>query len=194
MVGWTTVCAWICILTSSYLYPAQLILGLVSAAHPNYVEKAWHVYLLVVAIALSCLTLNLPRLLKSINYLLMCAIATYNLTALYLLISLLVRATPKQKAVDVFVTWANYTGWSSNGFVFFLGILPGIACLGGFDNVTHLTDELETPTKSVPQVMVGNYLLSFGIAVPMIIVYQFCNVNPESSRACRRAAYHPATP
>jgi amino acid transporter len=43
-----------------------------------------------------------------------------------------------------------------------------------------LTDELENPKKQVPQVIVATFFMNFFTALPMIVVYEFCNVAPES--------------
>ncbi|KAF2745052.1 hypothetical protein M011DRAFT_406976 [Sporormia fimetaria CBS 119925] len=127
-----------------------------------------------------CLAINLPTLFKSVSWLLKFAIFAVNGTAIFYVVSLLARATPKQSAYDVFVKFVNETGWSSNGAVFLLGLLPGCATLGAFDNVIHLADEMEAPARQLPQVIVGSFLLSFAVGIPMIMVYEFCNVDPES--------------
>lgn len=155
-------------------------MGLVEAAHPTYVATAWQTYLVYAGFALLYLVINLPILFRSVNWLLRIAIFAVNGTAIYLLVALLVRAQPKQSAHFVFVEFSNYSGWSSDGTVFFLALLPAVGCLSGFDNATHLTDELENPRKQVPQVLLGSFLMSYFTALPMIVVYQFCNVNPES--------------
>ncbi|KAL5321333.1 hypothetical protein ACEPPN_012148 [Leptodophora sp. 'Broadleaf-Isolate-01'] len=178
--GWATTSAWILITAASYLYPAQLVLALVSASHPEYVEKVWHVYLLYVAFSLFCLSFNLPYAFRSLKWLLKIAIFAYNGSALYMLIALLVRAAPKQNAHDVFFTFINESGWSSNGLVFFMGLLPAITTLAGFDNAIHLADEMDNPGKQLPQVLIGSLLLSYVVGLAMIIVYQFSNVDPVS--------------
>ncbi|KAK5046116.1 hypothetical protein LTR84_008573 [Exophiala bonariae] len=180
IMGWVTNCAWFCICCSSNLYMAQLILAIVQANHSDYIATAWHTYLVYVASAFLTLGINLPRLFKSLNALLAAGIFLINGTSLYLLIGLLVRAQPKQSAHDVFLKFINETGWKSNGTVFFIGLLPGMASLAAFDNATHLTDEVERPTKQIPQVLIGSFLLSFLTGLPMIMVYQFCNVDPLS--------------
>ncbi|KAJ3497091.1 hypothetical protein NLG97_g2166 [Lecanicillium saksenae] len=108
------------------------------------------------------------------------AVFAVNGTAVYLFVGLLVRAYPKQSAHFVFVEFVNESGWSSNGTVFFLALLPAVGCLSAFDNATHLTDELENPKKQVPLVLLISFAMSYLTGLPMIMVYQFCNVSPES--------------
>lgn len=179
-MGWLTNAGWFFISAASCLYPAQITMGLIETAHPDFVATPWQTYLVYMAFALLFLTINLPKIFKTVNWLLKAVVFAVNGTAVYLFIGLLVRAKPKQSAHFVFVEFSNHSGWSSNGAVFFLALLPAISCLSAFDNVTHLTDELENPKKQVPQVLLGSFLMSYLTALPMIIVYQFCNVDPES--------------
>lgn len=179
-MGWLLNCAWFCITSASCLYPAQLTLALVQANHPDFNPASYHVYLLYIFFALVFLILNLPIALKSLAYILSAAVFLFNGSAIYILIILLARATPKQSANVVFVEFVNETGWSSDGWVFFIGLLPAVAILGVFDSATHLTNELENPSKQVPVVLLGSLGLSITVGVPMILVYQFCNTDPAS--------------
>ncbi|KAF1734782.1 Choline transport protein [Beauveria bassiana] len=92
----------------------------------------------------------------------------------------LASAIPHCSAHFVFAEFTNESGWASDGLVFFLALLPAVGCLSAFDNATHLTDELENPQKQVPQVIIGSFLMSYLTTIPMIVVYQFCNIEPES--------------
>lgn len=179
IMGWLTNAGWFFVNSVCVLFPAQLTMGLIEASHPDYTAKAWHTYLVYVAIDLVFLTLNLPRVFKVMNGLLMGVCVAINFTALFLFISLLVRASPKQSAHFVFVEYVNESGWS-DGTTFFIALLPAYACLAAFDNATHLTDELENPAKQVPQVIIGSFAMSFFTTVPMILAFEFCNVDPDS--------------
>ena len=180
LMGWLTNAGWFLICAASCLYPAQITMGLIEIAHPGFVATPWQTYLLYVAYALLYLIINLPRIFHTVNWLLRAVVFAVNGTAIYLLIGLLVRVESKQTARFVFVDFVNESGWSSNGTVFFLALLPAMSCLAGFDNVTHLTDELENPKKQVPQVLLGSFVMSYLTSLPMIIVYEFCNVDPTS--------------
>lgn len=179
-MGWLTNAGWFFISAATILYTAQLTMALVGAANPGFVIASWQTYLLYCAYTLLSLSINLPWTFKIVNYLLMATIFTLNGTAIWLLVALLVRADPKQSPSAVFIEFVNESGWTSNGTVFFLDLLPAYASLSGFDNATHLTDELENPKKQVPQVIIGSFIMSYFTALPMIVVYEFCNVDPES--------------
>lgn len=179
-MGWLTNAGWFLICAAAALYPAQMTMGLVATAYPNFVVQSWHIYLAYVAFTLLYLILNLPFIFRTVNWLLVISVFAVNGTAIYLLVALLARAYPKQSAHAVFIDFVNLSGWTSNGTVFFLALLPAVSTLGGFDNATHLTDELELPGKQVPQVIIGSFVMSYFTALPMVVVYQFCNVDPQS--------------
>lgn len=180
IMGWLTNAGWFFITAACLLYTAQLTVAIAVAGNPSFGVQPWQTYLVYCAYAIMCLCINLPRVFKTVNYLLFAVIFVVNGTAIWLLVSLLVRAHPKQSAHAVFIEFVNESGWSSDGAVFFLALLPAYACLSGFDNATHLTDEVDNPQKTIPQVIIGSFAMNYFTAIPMILVYQFCNVNPES--------------
>ncbi|KAH9222222.1 amino acid/polyamine transporter I [Leptodontidium sp. 2 PMI_412] len=179
-LGWLTVSAWICIATSTYLYLAQVTMALVEACIPEFTSAAWQRYMVYIAFSLICLALNLPKAFGWTSKAIFPTLILINLTAVYVLITLLVRASPKQSAKFVFLDIVNMSGWSSTSIVFLIGLAPALAALGLFDNVTHITDEISNPTREIPRVMFGSYFLSFITGFPMTMIYQFCNVDPIS--------------
>lgn len=124
--------------------------------------------------------LNMPRIFRIQGPLLVVGGIGYNVTAIFILISLLSRVHPKQSAHVVFVELVNETGWSSDGWVFFLALVPSFIVLAALDSPVHMSDELENPTRQVPLVMFGSFGCSVVAGMAMILVFQFCNTNPES--------------
>lgn len=179
-MGWSTTACWFFISAVSNLFNAQIILALVQITHPEYNPKDWHIYLVYCASVLNAYIINLPKCYKLMGYSLQAAVVLINGSALFIFIALLVRVTPKRSAHEVFVKIVNETGWDSNVVVFFLSILPGVAAVGGIDSAPHLTDEVDTPRKQIPQVMIGSALLSFCVGIPSILVYLFCTTDPEA--------------
>ncbi|KAI0126180.1 putative choline and nitrogen mustard permease [Xylariales sp. AK1849] len=183
--GLSYTCAWItsaiylffaaaCILLSS-----QLIWALVEVVHSTFVIQPWHYYMGYLGATLVALVLNVP-LFKLYPYILKSMVVYINMGALFILIVLLVRTHPKQSASYVFVDIVNNTGWSSNGIVFFLGLLPGATAVNCFEGAAHLAEEMPEPKKNVPRVMMGSALLSAIAGFPMVITYMFCVVNPDN--------------
>ncbi|OQU96354.1 hypothetical protein CLAIMM_02449 [Cladophialophora immunda] len=180
LVSWWTNVAWMCICAVSNLYVAFYIVAIAAVLNPSYVVAPWHTYLANVAVSLVALAVNLPGLFKAMPYIMGTAVLSINGTALFILITSLARASPKQSASVVFVDFVNDSGWDSMGTVFFLALLPGLASLGAFDTAVHLADEVPAPSKQIPQVMLGSFGLSALGGLVMILVLSFCNTDPAS--------------
>lgn len=95
-------------------------------------------------------------------------------------VGLLVRANPKQSGKVALTEFINETGWSSSGLVFFLGLLPGITTINGFDSSAHMADEMPNPAVQIPKIMMSTAVLSGITAIPMTFVYVFCTVDPAA--------------
>lgn len=157
---------------------AQVIIALAMALNPGYNPPEWQYFVVYCSCCVAIFVVNLPRVFKVLPYFLTVALVVTNATAIYLLVALLVRATPKPTAHQVFVEVVNESGWSSNGVVFFLGLIPGMGTVSAFDSITHITDEVDNPTRQVPQVMIGYGILASITAFVMAIVYSFSIVDP----------------
>ncbi|KAL4970598.1 amino acid/polyamine transporter I [Aspergillus stella-maris] len=149
------------------------------ALNPSYTAQQWHILLISWAQALVAVLWNIP-FFKTWPASLKSMVVITNAGVLFLAIALLVRTSSKQSAREVFVDITNNSGWSSNGLVFFLGLLPGTTAINGFDAAAHMVDEMPDPAKQVPQVMVGNALLSGILGLPMTIIFCFCISNREN--------------
>lgn len=180
LIGWWTNCAWLCITAATNQYCADWIVATASAIYPEWEVQTWQTWLMCVGVSLIALLLNLPGGFKLLSYISRSAVVIINVTALFMIIALLVRANPKQSASVVFVEVVNTSGWESLGTVFFLSMLPGLACMGALDSALHLTDEVDNATKQVPQVMMGSFGLGALSGVITIIVLGFCNINPPA--------------
>ncbi|CDK24048.1 unnamed protein product [Kuraishia capsulata CBS 1993] len=170
---------WIFGVTATGFFNADLVLGLVFMHHPDYVSHTYHYYLLFLASILMATVVNifgtrlLPLVARLTNY-------VFNLGTLFTLVALLARAHPKQTAAFAFKEITNETGWSSNGVVFFLSILPTVASVSLFDGACHMTDEIPNPKKNIPTVITYGYTGAYLMGLIAVIVYNFCIVNPDN--------------
>ncbi|KAH8587124.1 putative choline and nitrogen mustard permease [Bisporella sp. PMI_857] len=179
---WTgafTTAAWFFWTIGTYLFNSQLLWATIIIANPDFVQHSYHVYLLYLATAIFAITLNVP-LFKGFSFLLRTMAVFVNGGAVFVMAALLARTSEKRSASTVFVDFVDITGWDSKGFVFLLGLLPGITATNAFDSSTHLTDELPDPRKQVPQVMIGTSILGGLSGLPMVIVFLFCITNEEN--------------
>lgn len=179
LVGWLTIALWWFVTVGNMLYTAQITVGLAEALNPGLHTTQWAVYLVSCGWTLLCFVVNLPGIFKVIPQLMTAGVFLINATWIYIFIAMPARATPKWSAHDVFVEIVNLSGWSSDGVVFLIAILPGILSVSGFDSVTHITDEVANPSKDIPYVIIGSALLSTVTGLVMAIMYSFCIVNPD---------------
>lgn len=176
-----TSAAWFFWNAGTYLLTAQILLAMIMQLSPDTYSSypAWHALLVAYAQALIAVLWNVP-FFKSWPYVLKFMVILTNVGVVFLAISLLVRTSPKQSARTVFVDVVNTSGWPSAGVVFFLGLLPGTTAINGFDSASHMVEEMSDPARQVPQVMVGNALLSGALGLPMVIIFCFCISSPEN--------------
>ncbi|KAF2160549.1 hypothetical protein M409DRAFT_37684 [Zasmidium cellare ATCC 36951] len=179
LVGWLTIALWWFVSAGNMLYLGQYVAGFAEAMNPGYKADTWQVYLIANAFALLITILNLPGFFKLTPHLMTAAVVVINATWIFVFVAMLVRAEPKATARAVFVDVVNESGWSSDGLVFFLALLPGLLSISGFDSCTHITDEVPSPSKDIPMVIIGSSLLSAFTGFAMIVMFSFCTVSPE---------------
>lgn len=179
IVGWLTSAGYFCWMAATFLITSQLIYALVAVCDATFVAQPWHYYLTYLAAGAFAVLANIP-LFRWYPYMLKGLVVYINAAALFILIALLVRTHPKQNAKFVFVDIVNLTGWKSNGVVFFLGLLPGLTAVNGFDCAAHMAEEMPQPQRQVPQVMVGSAVLSAVSGFAMLLVFMFCITDSDS--------------
>lgn len=179
MVGWLTSAGYFCWTSACFLITSQLIFALVEICNKTFVVQPWHYYIGYLGAGLFALAINIP-LFRFYPYILKGLVIYINAASLFILIVLLVRAHPKQNAEFVFVDIVNSTGWNSKGVVFFLGLLPGLTAVNGFDCAAHMAEEMPRPSQQVPQVMVLSAVISSVSGLIMLIVYMFCITNADN--------------
>ena len=75
--------------------------------------------------------------------------------------------------------WSNQTGYSSNGFVFVVGMLNGAYAVGIPDAVTHLAEEIPCPSRNVPKAILAQMVVGFwtGFLYLVAIFYAVNDLN-----------------
>ncbi|KAI8263638.1 hypothetical protein K4K58_012917 [Colletotrichum sp. SAR11_239] len=87
-------------------------------------------------------------------------------------IALLVKA-PKATPHSVFVQTNNDTGYSSTGFAILLGLFNSFSTLMGLDCPTHLAEEVKSPKKVIPRILLIVIISQFFVGVVWILVLGF---------------------
>ncbi|THC89127.1 hypothetical protein EYZ11_011421 [Aspergillus tanneri] len=72
-----------------------------------------------------------------------------------------VNGTGYASGADVWGTWKNQTGYSSNGFVFAAGMLNGAYSVGTPDCSTHLAEEIPRPSRNIPKAVLAQMSIGF---------------------------------
>lgn len=118
--GWLTVAGWQASLASSAYVLALLVQGLIEVIDPAYTPQLWHSTLLLYATLVVSIftTAVLGTFLPKLESILLIAYIVGFIGVLAALVSL----GPHGSAKDVFATFLNNGGWSSQGLSFFVGI------------------------------------------------------------------------
>lgn len=80
---------------------------------------------------------------------------------------------PHASPAFVFKNWTADIGYSSNGFVFLLGMLNGAYAIGTPDFVTHLAEEIPMPEINIPKAMAAQMIIGFATALCYAIAILF---------------------
>ncbi|KAH6616048.1 amino acid permease-domain-containing protein [Chaetomium sp. MPI-SDFR-AT-0129] len=178
-VGFCTFWGWLFALAGSGTFGGQFILAMGALNIPSYTPELWQVYLVILAMALVALLVNTVgiRILPKTTF---PNVMFLNAATLFIFVALLAKTSPKASASTVFVDVVNHTGYSSDGLVFLLSLLPGAMAVSLFDAATHASDEMPRPAQQVPKVMIGTTVLNIVSTFVMVIGVLFCLSRPEN--------------
>ena len=129
-----------------------IINGLVILNNPSYEAKAWESTLIIWAVLTFCLLFNtffaskLP-LLEGI------VLVLHLLGFFAILIPLWVLAD-RGNTREVFTTFSNGGGWSSQGLSCLVGMLSPVFSFIGPDSATHMSEELRDASRTLPLAMI----------------------------------------
>ena len=79
-------------------------------------------------------------------------------------------ASPK----EVFTTFINDGGWSTNGLSFMVGLLGNVFAFFGADAAIHMSEEIQGAATVVPQSIMFSILLNGSLGFGMAIALLFC--------------------
>ncbi|KAF2749414.1 GABA permease gaba [Sporormia fimetaria CBS 119925] len=151
--GWISVSGWIALVATGGLLGSQLIMGIISLYHPDYVPERWHQFLIytvytVIAFCINAfLNSSLPRINKTA--------ITWSISGFAIIsITLLACASPNYASAKfVFTDFINETGWP-DGVAWLLGLLQGSLALTAYDAVSHMIEEIPNASVEGPKIMV----------------------------------------
>ncbi|EXJ73243.1 uncharacterized protein A1O5_03003 [Cladophialophora psammophila CBS 110553] len=170
IVGWLCVLGWQTGAANTAFLAGTQIQGLVILNYPDYTPERWHGTLLTFAVASFSVFFN-TFLVKKLPLVEGIVLIIHVFGFFGVLITLWVLG-PRGNASDVFTTFNNYGGWSSDGLSAIVGILAVMIPLLGADGAVHMSEELRDASKVLPQSMIWTTILNG--AMGWIILITFC--------------------
>ncbi|KAI0537897.1 amino acid transporter [Xylaria digitata] len=150
VTGWLTTLAWQALAVSVSYIVATLLQGIIALSRPTYVP--------------------LPRALAKCESF----ILILHLAGFFGVLIPLVYFAPHSSPSEVFTTFFNEGGWSSQGLSFLVGF-PAIAgSLLGADCAVHMSEEIQSAAIVVPRALLYTILINGLLAFAMIIALMFC--------------------
>lgn len=171
--GWMSSAGWIALIACNSSICANLVIGMVSLAHPDFSAANWQTFLLYIAWTAVAFCLNmfavkiLPALEKAAFY--------WSIAGFFVVIVACLACSHGNymPAKSVFAQWTNETGWP-DGMAFILGLLQSVFGLTAFDAATHMIEEIPAPGKNAPKVMITAVLLGSSTSWIFTVVLLFC--------------------
>lgn len=73
----------------------------------------------------------------------------------------------------VFSAYINETGWKNKGVAWFIGLLPSVWCLVGFDGAIHMSEETTKSATTIPKVIVTSVIINGILGFLFLLVMLF---------------------
>lgn len=137
--------AWILGAASMSAILGQQTVSMYALMHPGFVPQAWHIFVsfIICTWLCCCIVLFMNRFLPHIGNLGMFFIlAGVLITIIVCAVMPHVKGSGYATSKDVWSSWENDTGYSSQGFVFVAGMLNGAYSVGTPDCSSHLAEEI----------------------------------------------------
>jgi Amino acid permease len=155
LVGWLCCTTWQTALAASAFLAGTMIQALFVLNMPDYNFKQWHGSLLVLAIISIAIIFNtiLVRKLPLLQLIFVCS----HCLGVVIFIPLLVLA-PKRPGGAPLIEFYNPNGWISDGVATWVGMLPTVIALIGFDCSVHMCSL--TPTSDLIVTHIDSHICS----------------------------------
>lgn len=86
-----------------------------------------------------------------------------------ILIPLWAKGTPSSDPHGVFFTFTDGGGWDNTGLSCIVGILSPLFSFLGPDSATHMAEELQNASKSLPRAMIATMLINGALGFVMLV-------------------------
>ncbi|KAI0381278.1 amino acid transporter [Hypomontagnella monticulosa] len=189
LTAWLTTLAWQAIAITTSYSVATIIQGIVVLANPSYDAAAWHTVLIMWAVAVFSVIVNSTtgRVLAKFEGL----VLILHLTGFFGVLIPLVYFAPHNTPAEVFTTFTNNGGWSSQGLAFLVGIPTVASTLTGADCAVHMSEEVRQANVVVPQALLYTICINGALGFAMVIALLFCISDVEAAVESAETLFYP---
>ncbi|KAH8696441.1 amino acid/polyamine transporter I [Talaromyces proteolyticus] len=179
LTGWSALTGWWANTASAIYFAGTMIQGLLVLNKPSYVIERWQGTLLMFAFLIVVVFVNTiaARLLPKIEGL----ILSIHIVGFFAILIPLVYLAPHSSAEFVFTEFANSSGWSSNGLVWFIALMSSNLPFIGYDGPCHMAEEIQNASIIVPWCMVSTVMINGLLGLAMTLVFLFCIGNLDDA-------------
>ena len=178
--GWWNYFAWTIAEASVGAILGNASVQMYSLYHPDFVAHPWHVFIVYIIFTLLSCALNIfgNRLLPMLNQIGLFLIVVGGLATIICCAALPGTGgrLPHATSAAVWTDWSSDLGYTSEGFVFVMGMLNGAYGVGAIDAVTHLSEEIPHPEVNVPRAIAAEMIIGFVLGLSYLITI-FYSIN-----------------
>ncbi|KAE9970612.1 hypothetical protein BLS_001964 [Venturia inaequalis] len=188
VVGWLCVMGWQTGAASQAFLAGTELQTLVILNYPDYDPQPWHGTLIVIAMAAFCGIFNtlLARKLPLVEG---TVLILHILGFFAIIVPLVVLSPTRSTAKDVFFTFnsgtfdqSGHRPWSSTAVACLVGIIGPTVALLGSDAATHMSEELQDASYTLPRAMIATGVVNGTLGFAMLVAFCFCLGDIEALR------------
>lgn len=189
MTAWMTTLAWQALAVSVGYIIATMLQGIIVLTNPTYAPENWHTVLIIWVAGLFAVMVNstTSRAIAKFEG----VILILHLAGFFGVLIPMVYFAPHNDPAEVFTTFLNTGGWSTQGLSFFVGF-PAIAgSLLGADCAVHMSEEIQHAAIVVPRALLFTILINGALAFAMAIALMFCLSDLDGALEAAETMYYP---
>ncbi|GAB7354742.1 hypothetical protein MBLNU459_g5153t1 [Dothideomycetes sp. NU459] len=171
-VGWLCVLGWQVGNAAIAYLAGTIIQGTVTLNNPNYVPHPWHGTLMIWAVLTFSILFNtfLASKLPLVEGVILCL----HIAGFFAILIPLWVLGDSGSPSEVFFTFSDGGGWGNTGLSCLVGMLTTVFSLIGPDSATHMSEELQDASLSLPRAMV--WTMAVNGAMGFVMIVTFCMV------------------
>ncbi|KAF9731220.1 hypothetical protein PMIN06_009843 [Paraphaeosphaeria minitans] len=177
VAGWLTLAGWQASVGSGAYLTGTLVQGILILTQPSYVPQNWHGTLLYWAVVIFCIIINIAAgwLLPKFEG----GLLILHIVGFFAVLIPLLTLGPKGDTKEVFTTFYNLGGWSSQGLSFCIGIMGSVFAFVGGDGAIHMSEEIQNAALVVPRSIMTGIMIngSLGLGMILTVLYRAGDIN-----------------